>query len=859
MNPSVNAPTNPTQRDRDIDNKLRLYGIINAFSNGKIPTNKQIDIALTSLTNRPKVRTPNDKLSQEGKELLVDFRNVVEEAKRLILVKNHDQLLQEFIWNTTELGRKGGPETSTPGAPINKEIASRDREKALNGLNALGRLILTNGQFRKLLCDALILFREIAGDAASHAATRINPSEEQLRQIDHPAPDHEWHDAPNFSKDNLKQQIRNKVNQNKPISRDEARDVVGNATQVANPTGSRNPRDAAETSAHDARYNSQSGVDAKSEKIRNYRDQTRNYLHNKMPQDRRDQIIWRLKKMIVEIQGHPDYSDAIDSLLELAATYKGHGKNIASQGSGTVKGAHSDNHLQAAEKNLKTLLERFANNTSLDDFIEALDDIYRDADRDPELKNWLRSVDNFIRKCLKQQGYILHDESTNEYHQIYDHGNFLLRNRYRDHTDRLVDEVKFLGEQMNADPDNKRFRDALQKLFNDLGTDESGKPALKKHLIKDITQIIIPDIFETIRYVPIPRIEYSDPKIDAVVENLVLEGDNLMPNVFEIGNDSYLRLGRKSNTSKKKTQFMISASQIQCDLRDVSYYVRHKQGFPSITDTGVIDVLLGGEGFSFKLQLSTADKTDRAHFFKVDTIKVNINHLKIKVKQSSYKTLFTIFKPLLLHVLKPVILKVLEKQIRNTFSDLDALCYRVYQEEEKIKRELKANPDPENAKSIYARYYQAVQKEILSRKQKAETKAQDKHANVAMTTEDSMFKDIKLPGGVSTKATEYKNLARQGDRWTSDVFSIGSAQPTTNLPQPQPITRKSPHANRRSVKDRDAVSSGGHSRDSGYQGHENFSGYSADGYGEKYGNPVTLNKTSEEPSRYAVPASSVAY
>jgi hypothetical protein len=162
---------------------------------------------------------------------------------------------------------------------------------------------------------------------------------------------------------------------------------------------------------------------------------------------------------------------------------------------------------------------------------------------------------------------------------------------------------------------------------------------------------------------------------------LVIESDNLMPNVLEIGNDAHYRFGRKTTSSKRSQKVMISASQIQCDLRDISYYVKRKQGFPSITDIGVMDVLLGGEGFGFKLQLSTAEKHDRAQFFKVDTVKVNVKHLNIKLKQSKHKALFGLFKPLLLKVLKPVIVKVLEQQISHTFSDLDAFCYRVYQEE----------------------------------------------------------------------------------------------------------------------------------------------------------------------------------
>jgi hypothetical protein len=203
----------------------------------------------------------------------------------------------------------------------------------------------------------------------------------------------------------------------------------------------------------------------------------------------------------------------------------------------------------------------------LDDLIDAVNDIYRDAENDPELRNWFRSVDNYIRRCLKEEGYILRDEASHEYDDLYDHGNFLFRNRYRDHTDRLFNEFKFSAEQFKADSENQQFGHALQKLFNDLGNDENGKPVFKKHLVKDITTIIVPEIFESVRYIPLPRIEYSDPMIDAVVENLIIESDNLMPNVLEIGNDNYFRFGRKTTSSKSSHTVMVSASQIQCDLR----------------------------------------------------------------------------------------------------------------------------------------------------------------------------------------------------------------------------------------------------------------------------------------------------
>ncbi|KAL7271311.1 hypothetical protein RUND412_005943 [Rhizina undulata] len=845
----VNRPTNPLLRDSDVENKMHLYGIYEAFSNGKLPSNRQIDTALTSLIEHERLKHPNEKLSAEGRLILEDFREAVDEAKRLLLTKNHDQALQEFIYNTTQLGVQGGPQTAAPNAPVSKEVFDSDRQQGLEGLRTLGELLITNGQFRKLLSDASILFRDIAGDAAAKTAGRINPSEEEMKQMDRSAPDNEWHEAPHFSKATFKNQVRSQFHQNKPVTRKDVQEVAGNVTQATKPGKTENDAQRGlETGVEGIRQRVSENVPEEHKKqAHEYRDRTKHYLQEKMPQERQDQTIHRLKQMIVEIQSHRDYQKAIDTLLRLAENYSGHGRTLATEGSGTVKSAHKDSHLRSAEENLKTLIERFANNTSADDLMESINDIYRAADRDPELKTWFRALNTYIRKCLKEEGYIMQDESTQEYNALYNHGNYLLRERYRDHTDRVIDELKFLSEQFTNDSENRNFGNKMQKLFNDLGNDENGKPVYKKHLMKDVTDVIVPELLESVRYIPLPRIEYSDHMIEAVVENLVVESDNLMPNVLEIASDSYFRWGRKSIASKKRQHVMINASQIQCDLRDISYYIKRKHGFPTITDMGIADVFLGGDGLSFKLHLSTVDEKDKANFFKVEKVDVHISNMKIKLKKSQHKLLFGIFKPLLLQVMKPALSRLLEQQIKTTFRQLDALAHRIYLEEKKIEENLKENPDTEQAKNFYYRYYQAAQKELVRRREEAVSKSKEKKVNLAITKEDSIFRNIVLPGGISTRATELSEQARAGDRWENELFNLGSKQPTTRISNPPPVTRKSPFASKRTLKEREARESGSigrESRDSGYLG-EGYS-LSKDGSAIAGGNMGGMGGVDEE-------------
>lgn len=79
--------------------------------------------------------------------MVKDFRNVVDQAKLLLLHKDHNQILQEFIWHTEKLGMAGEAPGSAgePKLSVTKADAQKDKENALRGLRTLGMLIVSNG------------------------------------------------------------------------------------------------------------------------------------------------------------------------------------------------------------------------------------------------------------------------------------------------------------------------------------------------------------------------------------------------------------------------------------------------------------------------------------------------------------------------------------------------------------------------------------------------------------------------------------------------------------------------------------------------------------------------------------------
>jgi hypothetical protein len=232
----------------------------------------------------------------------------VTQAKHLLLSKNEGNLLQDFIWQTTQFDPKA---VNTPNAPLDKETAKQHGNKAAEGLRTLGTLLITNGQFRKLLNDAVLLLRDMAGDAAENAASKVKPSSDALAQIDKPADDNTWHEAPNLSKDNVKSQLQNVY---KGDAKEDAKAVANAGVNAAQPTGTTADGQAGANAAQGTASQKinenvsdetqQQVKDAKNsakETAAEYRARVKEYMSKKVPEERREQTVWRLKASLVLI------------------------------------------------------------------------------------------------------------------------------------------------------------------------------------------------------------------------------------------------------------------------------------------------------------------------------------------------------------------------------------------------------------------------------------------------------------------------------------------------------------------------------------------------------------------------------
>ena len=84
-----------------------------------------------------------------------------------------------------------------------------------------------------------------------------------------------------------------------------------------------------------------------------------------------------------------------------------------------------------------------------------------------------------------------------------------------------------------------------------------------------------------------------------MVENLTLSGPNLFPNIVSIEAHNFVKFSPyQTIQDESHHQFTFTMAQMQADMRDVMFYFKKKTGVPRMSDSGVADVVLGGQGLT---------------------------------------------------------------------------------------------------------------------------------------------------------------------------------------------------------------------------------------------------------------------
>ena len=108
---------------------MRLYGVIQAFRLGRMPSNEQIDQTLKYVVNNSPI--DESKLSSEGRELTQDVRDIIETARLIVQRKNADELFQNFMWSTRHIDTSTVKKDPNEVIPVDGEKVAQDKDQGM--------------------------------------------------------------------------------------------------------------------------------------------------------------------------------------------------------------------------------------------------------------------------------------------------------------------------------------------------------------------------------------------------------------------------------------------------------------------------------------------------------------------------------------------------------------------------------------------------------------------------------------------------------------------------------------------------------------------------------------------------------
>lgn len=448
-------------------------------------------------------------------------------------------------------------------------------------------------------------------------------------------------------------------------------DAKYHAHRAADEADSRAGEHGQPRNAQDAKNRVKESIpDEHREKMSQGIEEGKDVVNQSFPPERREQFIYRLKKVIVDCQEHKDYQEAMSFFLDKAENYKTEAARASGQGADSANKVAEDPAFNSASLQFRVLLERFANGQSMQPLWDAIDQMYTDAANDQGLRHWWSRLNDYIHKALLEPGFILEDDAEREGKQIKEDGRQYFEQKYKPAFRTLGQETSHFFGAMGDDPLNQRFGEDWKRLTKDLLFDAEGNLAYKPKLLNDIRRVILPSLLSNIGHIPIPRAEYSDEKIDLVIENLVLQGSNLAPNVVEVASNNHFKFSPYDSIPDAQHHIVtIGLSQIQADLRDVIFQFRRKSGWPKIKDAGVADVLIGGRGISVKITLETNHRRDST--FSVKDIDVDIDTLKFAIRDSHHDLLYKFVKTVATNTIRKAVEAGIHGALRTGLEHLD--------------------------------------------------------------------------------------------------------------------------------------------------------------------------------------------
>lgn len=487
----------------------------------------------------------------------------------------------------------------------------------------VGSLLLTNSDFRLFLSDLNVVAREVFRDTAfalsevsKEAGKRLEPSPEEQAALKRPGEEAD----------------------SKPANRE----LKEQAAEIA---------EVLEDGTSKVLAEAQSSI------------------VDKLQGEEKDTMIERLKQAVLKLRQRRDYSDSVSTLSLLLKRYAMTYSRVAENALETAEGAVDRNPaVDKAVENLWLFIRSFGDSKEWDELEKRFKQVMEHGQKDPEFENLTKELGNAAQEMMTNPDFL--DDAEKHFQDLRDRSRKLTsRSSLRDDIDGLLSQLHTVFVSVLRDQDIANLIKTSKTVTKILSPRHHYANA---DLVSDALNVFIPLLFQSIQYIPIPRLEVSTPQLDLLLENLILEpGVTINHSSFfpfklriETLNDIEIRKARFRTTSAVKSLTRIKIDGISIRAEEVGFWLRAHSWPLWLADEGIGSFELDERGLDIQLDVEVGrDRLEK--ILSLRKVRVHIHKFNYKLRKSKFSLFAWLLKPFL----KPVLRKTMELQIATAIKD----------------------------------------------------------------------------------------------------------------------------------------------------------------------------------------------
>lgn len=586
-----------------------------------MPSNEQTIINLRTLLAADVLNPDNEDLSDSGRALVYYTKEWLKQFIELLQNKNSRDQIQDFLWYLSKA--RLSVDMDDIARRTSKAKAQADTAAAYRSLQTVGSLLFTNSDFRLFLSDLSTAGREVFKDTAftlsevsKDAGRRLEPSEEDQDALKKPGADE--------------------------YLRPSQGDLNSQAAEVSDVL-----------------------VDGAARVIQ----QAERSITDKARGSEKDTMLARLKQAILKLRKRRDYSDSVSTISLLLKRYAMVYSHVVRD---TIQAAEEDvdrnPETDRALKDFWIFIKSFGDPKEWEKLEKSFRDVMSHGREDPQFDDLMRQIGNALQDMLTDPSFFDHAEKR--FQDLREKSRELASgSSLREDIDGLLAIVKSTLQSIIQDQDIAKLLHTSRRIARILSP---AHQYINGECIADSIHVFVPRIIQAIQYVPIPRLEVSTPKVDLLLENLILEPgvtvnhSSFLPYKLRIEtyNDLEIRKARFRTTSAVRSLVTIKIDGMSIRADEVGFWLRAHSGLFRIADEGIASFHLDERGFDIHLDVEIGkDRLEK--ILTLRSVRVHIHKLTYQLRKSKLAFLGWIFKPFL----QPLIRKTMEIQIASAISD----------------------------------------------------------------------------------------------------------------------------------------------------------------------------------------------